>query len=176
MAHRSARRDSGIVLVEILLAMVIFATVVLAWHRATDDALEAADAANRDRVLRLLTARKLHEVVARPSAFKAGDEGGFERELVEDEANPYEDYRWSVEAVKVVAAGYDGEDDAEFLFPRDEDGGEPPAPAPGGKTPDPLYLWKMTVRVTWLPDGEEGAEFRVVTFVPYTEQDAKDEL
>lgn len=160
-----ARGEGGFVLLEVLIALVIFATVVLAWSRATDAALEGAATANAERTLRMLAARKLAEVRAKPAAFVDGGEGGFEEEVDYGEENPFLDYRWSVEAAEVVAAGYSEDGEVEFLFGRDRDAGPPTAPA-GGKAPDPIHLLRLTLTVSHVPGGAEGERFRVVTFVP----------
>ncbi len=151
-------------LLEILMALVIFTTVVLAWLQATDRALNSAFDANNDRILRMLTQRKLEEVRARPRAFVDGDEGGFSESVAPGEANPFEEYAWSVEAVEVVAAGYSADAEAEFLFPRDEEGGPPTAPeGSSDKPPDAVVLTRFTVVVRWV-EGE--VSMRAVTYLP----------
>jgi len=163
-----ARRggEGGFVLLEILMALVIFATLVLAYAKATDNALEAAAESNADRTLRLLSSRKLAEVRAKPAEFVDGGEGGFEEEVGLDEVNPFLDYRWKVEAEDVVAAGFASDTDAVFLYDRDKEGGAPEAPE-GGKAPDPVKLLRLVVTVSHVPEGsDESTGMRVVTFVP----------
>ena len=165
--RRSAPQGSegGFVLLEILIALVIFSTIVLAWARATDDALLAAADANADRTIRMLTTRKLSEIRARPAAFHEGDEGGFEEEVARGEENPFLDYFWRVDAQKVIAAGFADDDESEFVFPRDEEGG-PPEPAEGKKAPDPIHLLRLTLTVSWQPQGGDATDsMRVVTYV-----------
>jgi hypothetical protein len=150
----------------VLIALVIFATIVLAWCRGTDNALLAAGDANATRVLRLLTCRKMSEIRAKPSEYVEGGEGGFEEEVDYGEENPFLDYRWEVEAEEVVAAGYSGEGEAKFLFDRDKEGGEPPAPE-GGKAPDPVTLLRLVLTVSHVPEGSDSQDrMRAVLFVP----------
>ena len=77
----------GFVLLEVLIAMVIFATVVLAWSKTTDNALQAATSANQERTIRMLAARKLAEIRAKSAEMKEGGEGGFEEEGLMDVGN-----------------------------------------------------------------------------------------
>lgn len=163
---RRRRPQGGFVLLEILIALVIFTTLVLAYARATDNALLAAADANSGRALKMLTSRKLAEIRAGPNDFIEGDEGGFEEEVAYGDENPFLDYHWEVEAQAMIAAGYADDDEVEFVFDRDRDGGAPTAPE-GGKAPDPIRLHRLTLTVTWLPEGSDQADrMRVVTFVP----------
>jgi len=158
--------EGGFVLLEILMALVIFATLVLAYAKATDNALEAAAEANADLALRQLTSRKLAEVRAKPAEYLDGGEGGFEEEVEAGEENPFLDYRWKVEALEVVVAGYSGETEAVFLFDKDREATAPQAPE-GGKAPDPVSLLKLVLTVSRVPeDSDETEVMRVTTFVP----------
>lgn len=160
------RREGGFVLLEVLIALVIFATIVLSYAKATDNALEASAEANADRTLRLLTSRKLAEIRARPGEFREGGEGGFEEELDYGEENPFLDYRWSAEAKDVVVAGYSSENDAVFLNPRDEADGPPKAPE-GGKVPEAVSLIQITLTVSRIPEDSGATEqMKVVTYLP----------
>ena len=162
----AAPAEGGFVLLEILMALVIFATLVLAYARATDDALAAAAEANSDRTLRLLASRKLAEVRAKPAGYVDGGEGGFEEEVAAGQENPFLDYHWKLEAEEVVAAGYAPEQESVFLFERDQASTAPDAPA-GGKAPDPVKLLRFKLTVTRTPEGsDESEEMRVSTFVP----------
>ncbi len=161
------RGEDGFVLLEVLVALVIFATIVLAYARATDDALEATSRANADRTLRMLSSRKLAEVRAKPAEFKEGGEGGFDDESDAGAENPFQDYRWEVQAQEVVAAGTSGEEAAEFLFPRDAESTSPQDLEAGGKAPDPVLLLRLTLVVSRVPEGDEAGEsMRIVTYVP----------
>lgn len=165
--------EGGFVLLEILMALVIFATLVLSYARATDNALEAARQANADRTLRLLCSRKLSEVRAKPAGFVDGGEGGFEEEVDPGQSNPFIDYRWKVEAQEVVAAGYTGDQNTVFLF--DQDGTAPTTPATGdnSKAPDPVKLLRLVLTVSHEPEGSDSVDqMRVVTFVQTLPKDS----
>jgi hypothetical protein len=147
------------------MALVIFATLVLAYARATDSALEAAAQANSERTLRLLASRKLSEVRAKPAGFVDGGEGGFEEEVDPGQENPFRDYRWKVEAQEVVAAGYTADQNTVFLFDRDE-GGTTSTATGDAKAPDPVKLLRLILTVSRMPEGSDQTdEMRVVTFV-----------
>ena len=168
----AANNQGGFVLLEILMALVIFATLVLAYAKATDNALEAAAEANNDRMLRLLSSRKLAEVRAKPAAFIDSAEGDFNDEVDPGAENPFSDFHWKVEAQEVVAAGYAADQGTVFLFDRDQAGGAPDAPT-GGKAPDPVKLVRLTLTVSRVPEGsDESDSMRVVTFVPAPPADA----
>jgi prepilin-type N-terminal cleavage/methylation domain-containing protein len=165
--------SAGFVLLEILMALVIFATLVLAYAKTTDDALVAAAEANADRTLRLLCSRKLAEVRAKPAEFIDGGEGGFEEEVEPGAENPFLDYHWTLEAETLVAAGYSTDKDAAFLFERDEAGGAPSVPE-GGKAPDPVKLVRFRLKVSRIPEGgDESEQMRAVTFVPAPPEEGK---
>ena len=163
----SGPSEGGFVLLEILIALVIFSTIVLSYAQSTDSALLAAAQANSDRTLRMLASRKLAEIRARPSAFKDGGNGGFEEEVGAGEDSPFEEYRWEVQSTVMVAAGYSGDAGTEFLFERDNPDSAPTAPEAGAKTPDPVKLLRMVLTVSRLAEGEaEGEKMRIVAFVP----------
>ncbi len=171
--RRASGRERGLVLLEVLVALVIFATVVLAWASAADSAMEAAAAANQERTLRMLAARKLDEIRACPAGFREGGDGGFEEEVDAGEDNPFLDYAWKVEAKEVVAAGRSDEEGAEHLFKLDEDEDQAPqAPEGGGKPPEAVLLLRLTLTVSHVPRGAEGEEFRVIAYVPAPKDDA----
>jgi hypothetical protein len=158
--------QGGFVLLEVLIALVLFTTMVLAYARSTDNALEAAATANEDRTLRFLAARKLGEIRACPAGVREGDEGGFEEEVAEGEENPFLDYTWKVEATEMIAAGSSTDAEAEFLFERDREGEAPPVPE-GGTAPEAVKIVRLVLTVARVPGGAgEGEEIRVVTFVP----------
>jgi prepilin-type N-terminal cleavage/methylation domain-containing protein len=163
--------QGGFVLLEVLVALVIFATIVLAYAKGTDNALVAATEANSDRTLRMLTSRKLAEIRAKPAEVRDGGEGGFDEEVTPGEESPFAEYRWQVEAKEVVVAGYSAENDAEFLFERDREGGTPKT-ADGSKAPDPVTLLRLTLVVSRIPEGEEeGERMRTVTYVPVPKEE-----
>src|SRR5689334_374019 len=162
--------EGGFVLLEILMALVIFATLVLSYAKATDNALEAAAESNADRTLRLLTSRKLAEIRAKPTDYDDGGEGGFEEDVDPGEENPFLEYRWKAESTVVIAAA-DGEvstgtdADTVYLFDRDKESSSSTSPD-GGKSPDPVKLLRVVLTVTHVPEGsDESEEMRVVTFV-----------
>ena len=159
----------GFVLLEVLIALVIFSTIVLSFATATDSAMEAATNANRKRTLRMLTSRKYAEIRARPAAFKDGGSGGFEDGVGAGENNPFEEYRWEVQSTVMVAAGYSGDAGTEFLFARDATDTAPAAPEGGGKAPDPVKLLRMVLTVQRLAESEteEEKEDRVMRVVAY---------
>ena len=170
---RSSPRSpsGGFVLLEVLIALVIFASVVLAWSQATDNALVAASEANANRTIRMLTSRKWAEIRAQAHRYKDGGEGGFEEELEAGEENPFIDYRWQVEPQEVVAAGYDGGDDALHLFARDEEAGEP-TPKEGETARKPVRLLRLTLTVSHVPEGSDGSEsMRAVIYVEAPEEE-----
>ncbi|NUN52723.1 MAG: hypothetical protein HUU06_08060 [Planctomycetaceae bacterium] len=157
------------------MALVIFSAVVLAWSRATDGAVAGAVAANQERALRMLAARKLAEIRAKPSEFEEGAEGGFEEEVDLGEDNPYVDYRWQVEVEEVRATPRGGEDgeDVGFLFSAD-DADEAPAPADGKAAPKERRLLRLDLTVSYVPAGEEGGDrFHVVTYLPAPEEEGQ---
>jgi prepilin-type N-terminal cleavage/methylation domain-containing protein len=170
VASRSSRAgpggEGGFVLLEILVALVIFSTLVLAYSKTTDDALEAAAQANADRTLRLLTSRMLAEVRAKPMEFVDGAEGGFDEPVDYGSVNPFLDYHWTVEAEEMTVAGVSDENDAVYLFERDRE--SPPATPEGQQErPRAEVLVRLVLTVSHLPEGTgEGEKMRVVTWVP----------
>jgi prepilin-type N-terminal cleavage/methylation domain-containing protein len=161
-----SHRQGGFVLLEVLVALVIFATIVLAYAKAADNALEASAEANSTRTLRLLTSRKLAEIRAKPAEYREGGEGGFEEELGVDDVNPFLDYRWSAEAREVVVAGNSTESGVEYLNPIDE-AEDPPKLPDGKKAPDPILLVQIALTVSRASEGEaESERMKVFTFLP----------
>ena len=176
---RSDRGEGGFVLLEVLIALVVFATIVLAWARSTDDALEGAARANAERTLRMLAARKLAEVRAKPAEYLEGDEGGFEEEVDFGDANPFLDYHWRVESEeKWATPSREEEEGIGYVFPRDGEEGAWDQWVEKEKTGSarPEKLLQVTLTVTHVPGGwEEGEEFRVVTYLlPEDEEEEGD--
>ncbi|MHC4923720.1 MAG: type IV pilus modification PilV family protein [Planctomycetota bacterium] len=175
------REEGGFVLLEILMALVIFTTLVLAWARATDNAILAADEANQHRRLRMLTVRKLAEVRAKPYEYREGGEGGFEEEVASDEENPFLDYRWEVETEEVIAAGYSEDGEVRYLFQRDEEH-DPDNQSQNQnqeqnqpKQKEPVYLLEMILTVSWNPpDAEQVKQMRVVTYIPISAEEIEE--
>ncbi len=176
--------EGGFVLLEILMALVIFTTLVLAWARATDNAILAADEANQHRRLRMLTVRKLAEIRAKPFEYREGGEGGFEEEVASDEENPFLDYRWEVETEEVIAAGYSEEGEVRYLYQRDEeydpdsqprDPGQNQNQNPQSTKKEPVYLLEMILTVSWNPpNAEQIKQMRVVTYVPISAEEIEE--
>lgn len=172
MPTSSASRGSerGFVLLEILMALVLFTTVVLVWSRATDGALEAASEANSERILRLLASRKMSEVLARPEAFSESDEGGFEEEVSPGEENPFAEYAWSTEIEEVLMTPGPEDGEAVFLFQRDEDEGPPAAEEGQEKAPDPIRMLRCTLLVRWI-ESEPERQMKAIFFIPLPEDE-----
>lgn len=159
------------------MALVIFTAVVLAWARATDQALEAAWEANAIHSLRTLTAFKLSEIRAKPTEFWEGGDGGFEAEVDAGEDNPFADFRWEVEAQEVSAAGHVDDDDVEHVYPLDEDAPDstPTDSRQDGEEqqgePEAVRLLRLTLIVTWVPGGDEASmQMKAVTYVERPEE------
>jgi len=155
-------------------ALVIFSTIVLGWISSCDGALEAAREANMLRMLRMLSARKIAEVLARTTAFQDGDgaETSFDADqtLPPGETSPLRDYFYKVESEEVVAAGYSADEDTSFLFDRDREAAAPAVPQ-GAKPPDPIKLLRFTITVSYKPDGaEEVLEMKAMTYAPLPEE------
>lgn len=170
--------ERGLVLLEILVALAIFTFVVLAWMQAADNAVAAAAAANQERLLRMLAARKLDEIRAKPAEYQDGWQGGFEEEVDGGEDNPFLDYACKVEPLEFVAAGRADEEGAAYLFARDEDAATDPPPAAAGEAgkaagSKPVVLLRFLITVSHIPEGADGEEFRVIAFVPKPKEETK---
>lgn len=116
-------RQSGLTLLEVLLAAAIFAMASFTALEITNNAADNVNFANNQRILRMLAAHKLGEILTfEEHALDEYFEGDFGDEYSEYEG-VYDDWTWKLDVI-----------DRELFPPAGEDHGEPLLPDPDAST------------------------------------------
>ena len=162
--------EAAFSLLELLAAITIFGIIVVGFVYVRYDAVEQAEGANRDRILRFLAGHQIGYLRlgfdANRNEFEIGEQGGDFEKLGEE----YDAYRWSANIEEVVVAGKSEDDDVLPLF-ESEDEFEDEEEESDTK---PVILLRISLRVYREDDGEEGG-LSIVTFAPSAEEPAGEE-
>jgi prepilin-type N-terminal cleavage/methylation domain-containing protein len=113
----SARRADGFTLLEILVAVAIFAFVASAAMTVMADSDYMAASGKRARELRMLAERKMGEILAFEQHFDdlPAADGDFQSDYPEY-GERFKGWTWNLEIRDVVVFGVSNADDAQYLF------------------------------------------------------------
>jgi prepilin-type N-terminal cleavage/methylation domain-containing protein len=183
MRRRAAR---GFTLLEILVAIAIFAFVASAAMTTMADSDYMSASGRRARELRMLAERKIGEILAFEQHFDELEsrDGDFESDYPEY-GERFKGWTWNLELRNVIVFGVSTAEDAEYLFgPPSEDektqaaqqtgaqgttgqqgppGQQPSSSAKLGKTQE---LRELTLRVSSPTDDGGGDSVQIIVFAP----------
>ena len=170
------RRQSGFTLLEILIAIAIFAFIAGAAMQTMANSDYLATSAKRARELRMLAERKLGEILTFEHHYDEYDsfEGDFMSDYPEYK-DRFKDWRWQLDIRYVTVFGISTKEDAQYFFgaPTDEEkaaaqpatGGSPAGPAPASKG-TPQELRELTLRVSAPADDGDGDSVELIVLAP----------
>jgi len=170
---RGGGREGGFTLLELVVAITLFAFIIVQVLADREDSIAMSGEAKVIQTVRYLALSKIDEVRYDPERFGEGDSGDF-TDLDPDERS-YEDYTWDLEIKKVVAVGASEDSGESYLFEDDED--TDPVTDSEGNPVEPRYVRKMILTVSYAPRGEVQADLsiRIVTYLPPGPEDEEDQ-
>lgn len=180
------RRAAGFTLLEIIVAVAIFAFIAGAAMQAMSSSHYLAGSALRARDLRMLAERKLGEVLTFDAHYEAenlsGDFSGYD-----EYKDRFEGWTWQVETRDVVVFGITTDETAEYLFgPPTEDekaaqtqtqsggqsGGQAGQPGQATKKGEVQKLREITLRVASPTDDGAPDSIELIVFAPLLQRGA----
>jgi len=181
------RRERGFTLLEILVAIAIFAFVAGAAMTTMSDSDYMAASGRRARELRMLAERKMGEILLFEQHYdeNLSLDGAFDQDYPEY-GDRFKGWTWNLEVRDIVTFGVSNQDDAQYLFgaPTDDEkqqaaaqtgsgstsgqpgtsGQQPGSTAPKlGKTQE---LRELTLKVTSPTDEGGGDTVEILMFAP----------
>jgi len=137
MRNSDARRRRGLTLLEVVIALLLFALMSTVLLTGQGTAAQAIAKAEVMRDMAELISFRLNMVVLQPNEYEDGDQGGFPAQgknsrLVDEEeafADRYRGYSWEVSIAETIGAGasgtvsIEGEDPRQTLFDSEGGGG-----------------------------------------------------
>jgi prepilin-type N-terminal cleavage/methylation domain-containing protein len=176
---RTRRAERGFTLLEVLVALGIFAFVAGAAMQTMSSTHYMASSAKRARELRMLAERKLGEILAFEQHFDDNLDGDIGDDWPEYGAK-FRGWKWQLEIRDVTVFGISNQEDAQYFFgpPTDEEknaalnpqqgasgtGGQPGAPA--AKKGEPQQLRELTLRVSSPPEEGSSDAVQIITLAP----------
>jgi general secretion pathway protein I len=162
-----ASGTGGFTLLELVLALTIFALIVVNVLADREKSIRIAGEAEVMQTVRYLAQSKIDEIRHDPSQYGDSDSGDFTDDDLQTDWQRYDFYTWSVEIERMVAVGTAADDqDATYLFDDDKDA-TPPQSADGKAIP-PRYVRRVKLTVNYAPAGEPlpSLSILIVTFIP----------
>ncbi len=110
---RKSAADSGLTLLEVVIALMLFALMCALLLGGQGQAAESVLKAETERSLAYLLPLRLNLIALQPEDYKDAEEGGFpavgkSSRLIDEErvfGDRFRDYRWRVEIIEAVGAG-----------------------------------------------------------------------
>lgn len=169
-APRAAAGESGFSLLELVVALSIFAIIVVNVLADREKSIHIAADANVIQTVRYLAQSKMDEIRHTIDDLSENDGGDFSD--LNTDWQDFSAYTWELEVARLVAIGA-GESSDEYLFTEDE---EESNFAPSGDDEEELaarYVRRLTLTVRFEPNDEPRPDLsiRIVTFVPDAEEE-----
>lgn len=175
------RRSAGFTLLEVIVAVAIFAFIVGAAMQTMSSSDYLAATALRARDLRMLAERKLGEVMTFEEYYdRENGEGHFDG--YEEYKDRFRDWTWQVEIRDVTVFGISSDEGAQYLFgqPTEEEKAAQTQPA-GGQSAQPgqpvkkgelQQLREITVRVASPSEDGTPDSVELIVFAPLVKKAA----
>jgi prepilin-type N-terminal cleavage/methylation domain-containing protein len=170
-----ARREgeSGFTLLELVIAITLFAFIIVQVLADREDSIQMSADARVIQTVRYLALSKIDEIRYDPEHFGESNSGDF---VELDEDDPFlENFTWELEMKKVVAVGSSEDSGDSYLFEEDED--SDPVTTSDGNTVEPRYVRQLTLTVRYEPGGEPQPDLsiRIVTYLPPGQEDEEEQ-
>jgi prepilin-type N-terminal cleavage/methylation domain-containing protein len=161
---RPGALQAGFTLLELVVAMVLFAFIIIEVLADRETSLQISADARNTQIVRYLAAYKIDEIRHDPDTFGESDSGDFEE--LQTDWQDFTAFSWEMEVTKVVAVGSSEDAGADYLF--EEDSEEAPSTTADGEALDPQYVRKLRLTVRFEPDGvpRPDLSLTVITYLP----------
>ena len=173
--RRPAAVECGFTLLELVVALVLFAFIVVEVLADRETSIRMSADARVIQTVRYLAAAKIDEIRHDPERFGESDSDDFSELNDETQAQDFSAYTWELEVERMVVVGASDDSDDNFLFEEDED--EDPAQTQGGDPVQPRYVRRLTLVVRFEPEGGEARpelNIKIVTYIPDSEEEAEE--
>lgn len=156
------RKESGFTLLELVIALVLFAFIVIEVLADRQDSLILSANAKTKQTLNYLAQSKVDQIRYDPEQFAESDSGNFEE--LNSDFQSFDEFTWELELKRVVVIGSSDETDDEFLYAEDEDNQDEPLQDAQGNNVPPRYVRRLTLTVRFEPGTVRPVE--IVTYIP----------
>lgn len=162
--RRSSAGDGGFTLLELVVALSLFAIIVINVLADREKSIHMAGDARVVQTVRYLAQSKVDEIKHDPEEYGDADSGDFEE--LNTDWQDFTGYTWESKLERIVVIGQSEDSSDEYLFSEDEEA-DAPVGADGQALP-PRYVRRLTVTIRFEPNGEPRPDLsvRVVTFIP----------
>ena len=174
------RRARGFTLLEIIVAVAIFAFIAGAAMQTMSSCHSLAGSAMRARDLRMLCERKMGEVLTFDAHYESDNLSGTFGSY-DEYKDRFDGWTWQVETRDVYVFGIASDENAEYLFgaPTDDEkaaatqtqaGGQAGQPGQPAKKSEPKKLREITVRVASPAEDGTPDSVELIMFAPPLER------
>ncbi|MHC4471251.1 MAG: prepilin-type N-terminal cleavage/methylation domain-containing protein [Planctomycetota bacterium] len=169
---RPSPAQAGFTLLELVVALVLFAFIVVEVLADRETSIKMSADARVIQTVRYLAAAKIDEIRHDPDRFGESDEDDFSYLNDEQNVQDFSHYRWELEMKRLVVVGASEDGEEDHLFEEDEEE-EPAQTGEGGAVP-PGYVRRLTLVVQFEPEGGEARpdlSVKIVTYIPDEEEE-----
>jgi hypothetical protein len=169
---RASARELGFTLLELVVALVLFAFIVVEVLADRETSIKMSADARIIQTVRYLAAAKIDEIRHDPERFGESDSDDFSYLNDQTQTQDFSPYTWELELERLVVVGSSEESDEEYLFEEDED--QDPVQTQDGSPVKPRYVRRLTLIVRFEPAGADAREdlsIKIVTYIPDSEEE-----
>jgi prepilin-type N-terminal cleavage/methylation domain-containing protein len=165
MSSNSGRSQAGFTLLELVIAITMFAFIVVEVLADREASILLSGDARVVQTVRYLAQSKIDEIKFKADDYGERDGGDF-ADLDPENPEKFRNYTWELEIKRVIAVGSSEDGNDEYLFSDDE--GSEPTQGSDGEPVAPRYVRRLTLTVAYEPEGEVRGDLsiRIVTYIP----------